>query len=342
MFIELRRRVLNAGRTAVCILSGLAGAANAQDQRPNILLIVADDAGYADLGSFGGEIETPNLDALAAVGVRFTQFTTSATCSPSRSMLLSGTDNHIAGLGNMAEFMAPNQTGNPGYEGYLNDRVAPVAALLRDAGYDTFMAGKWHMGEEPEHWPAARGFQRDLTLIPGGGSHLDDMWGAVGERQLYTYNGESIKALRPGFHSSVDYTAAIIDNIEEHRGDGKPFFAYLALQAPHDPFQPPADWRDRYRGRYDHGYDVTRAERIERMKKLGILDPEATTFPRLPNVPAWDDLSGEEKRRVGAADGALRGHARAYGRDHRRVDRIPQDDGHLRRHADRLPVGQRP
>ena len=296
MFIELRRRVLNAGRTAVCILYGLAGAANAQDQRPNILLIVADDAGYADLGSFGGEIETPNLDALAAVGVRFTQFTTSATCSPSRSMLLSGTDNHIAGLGNMAEFMAPNQTGNPGYEGYLNDRVAPVAALLRDAGYDTFMAGKWHMGEEPEHWPAARGFQRDLTLIPGGGSHLDDMWGAVGERQLYTYNGESIKALRPGFHSSVDYTAAIIDNIEEHRGDGKPFFAYLALQAPHDPFQPPADWRDRYRGRYDQGYDVTRAERIERMKKLGILDPEATTFPRLPNVPAWDDLSDEEKR----------------------------------------------
>ncbi|MGL4526007.1 MAG: sulfatase-like hydrolase/transferase, partial [Aestuariivirga sp.] len=186
MFIELRRRVLNAGRTAVCILSGLAGAANAQDQRPNILLIVADDAGYADLGSFGGEIETPNLDALAAVGVRFTQFTTSATCSPSRSMLLSGTDNHIAGPGNMAEFMAPNQTGNPGYEGYLNDRVAPVAALLRDAGYDTFMAGKWHMGEEPEHWPAARGFKRDLTLIPGGGSHLDDMWGAFGERQLYT------------------------------------------------------------------------------------------------------------------------------------------------------------
>ena len=98
-------------RTAVCIVVGLASAASAEDQRPNILLIVADDAGYADLGSFGGEIETPNLDALAAVGVRFTQFTTSATCSPSRSMLLSGTDSHIAGLGNMAEFMAPNQAG---------------------------------------------------------------------------------------------------------------------------------------------------------------------------------------------------------------------------------------
>ena len=205
----------------------------------------------------------PNLDALAAVGVRFTQFTASATCSPSRSMLLTGTDNHVAGLGNMAEFMAPNQDGKPGYEGYLNDRVAVLPELLADAGYDTFMAGKWHMGEEPEHWPAARGFQRDLTLIPGGGSHLDDMWGATGERQPYTYNGELLRALRPGFHSSVDYTAAIIDNIEEHRGDGKPFFAYLALQAPHDPFQLPADWRDRYAGRYDQGYDA-RARRPDR------------------------------------------------------------------------------
>ena len=98
------------------------------------------------------------------------------------------------------------------------------------------MAGKWHMGEEPEHWPAARGFTRDLTLIPGGGSHLDDMWGAKGERQLYTQNGKVLEALRPGFHSSEDYTSAIISNIEENRSDGKPFFAYLALQAPHDPF----------------------------------------------------------------------------------------------------------
>ena len=135
----------------------------AAEQRPNILLIVADDAGYADIGSFGGEIQTPNLDAIASVGVRFTQFSASATCSPSRSMLLSGTDNHLAGLGNMAEFMAPNQKGKPGYEGYLSESVAPLPALLKDAGYNTYMAGKWHMGEEPEHYPAARGFMRDLT-----------------------------------------------------------------------------------------------------------------------------------------------------------------------------------
>ena len=271
-------------------------AASAEGQRPNILLIVADDAGYSDLGSFGGEIQTPNIDALAATGVRFTQFGVSATCSPTRSMLLSGVDNHLAGIGNMAEFMAPNQKGKPGYEGHLNDRVAALPALLRDAGYDTYMAGKWHLGEDPAHFPAARGFTRDLTLIPGGGSHMDDMWGAKGERQLYTYNGKPLAALRPGFHSSEDYTAAIISNIAEQRDDGKPFFAYLALQAPHDPFQLPAEWRDRYKGRYDHGYDATRAERIARMKSLGILAPEATVFPRLPTVPAWSDLPPEEKR----------------------------------------------
>jgi arylsulfatase A-like enzyme len=175
--------------------------------------------------------------------------------------------------------------------------VAPLPALLREAGYDTYMAGKWHMGDDPAHYPAARGFMRDLTLIPGGGSHMDDMWGAKGEHQLYTFNGEPIKALRPGFFSSEDYTAAIINDIVENRHDGKPFFAYLALQAPHDPFQLPVDWRDRYKGRYDQGYEATRAQRIARMEALGILGADATVFPRLPNVPAWTDLTPDEQRK---------------------------------------------
>jgi arylsulfatase len=117
------------------------------------------------------------------------------------------------------------------------------------------------------------------------------MWGATGERQLYTYNGAALAALRPGFHSSEDYTAAIIANIEENRQDGQPFFAYLALQAPHDPFQLPADWRDRYQGRYDSGYDAIRAERIARMQTMGLLRPDAAAFPRLPDIPAWADLT---------------------------------------------------
>lgn len=288
-------------KVAIGSASILLGAASltalAQAQRPNIVLIVADDAGFADLGSFGGEISTPNIDALAAVGVRFTNFYVGPTCSPTRSMLLTGVDNHVAGLGNMAEFTAANQRGKPGYEGHLNARVAPIAALLKDAGYHTYMAGKWHMGEEPQHFPAARGFTRDLTLIPGGGSHFDDMWGAKGEKQLYTRNGTVITELRQGFHSSVDYTNAIIENIRENSPDGKPFFAYLAYQAPHDPFQLPDDWLDKYKGRYDRGYDAIRAARIERMKALGVLGQNATVFPRLPSIPAWDTLSLEEKKR---------------------------------------------
>ena len=297
--------MLNKSEIIVAAVSGVAALLSlalspvcAQDKRPNIVLIVADDAGIADLGSFGGEISTPNIDALASVGVRFTNFDVGPTCSPTRSMLLTGVDNHVAGLGNMAEFTAPNQKGKPGYEGHLNTRVAPVAALLKNAGYHTYMAGKWHLGEEPQHFPAARGFERDLTLIPGGGSHFDDMWGAKGEKQLYTRNGKVITELRPGFHSSVDYTDAIIDNIGENKSDGKPFFAYLAYQAPHDPFQLPDDWLDKYKGRYDQGYDVTRAARIERMKQLGIIGRNATVFPRLPNLPAWDSLSPEERKQA--------------------------------------------
>lgn len=291
-------RRLARGVACLALLSavGLGSLAPAQAKSPNVVLIVADDAGYADFGAFGGEIATPNIDALAAVGVRFSNFYVGPTCSPTRSMLLTGVDNHLAGLGNMAEFMAPNQKGRPGYEGHINRRVAPVAALLRQSGYHTYMAGKWHMGEEPDQFPAARGFERDLTLIPGGGSHFDDMWGAKGEKQLYTRNGQVLTELRPGFHSSVDYTDAIIGNIEEHRADGKPFFAYLAFQAPHDPFQLPPDWLDKYRGRYDQGYDATRAARVERMKRLTLLRNDATVFPRLPSIPPWTALSPDERK----------------------------------------------
>jgi arylsulfatase len=123
------------------------------------------------------------------------------------------------------------------------------------------------------------------------------MLGLKGERQLYTLNGKAVQTLRPGFHSSEDYSSAIINNIEENRTDGKPFFAYLAFQAPHDPFQLPSEWLDKYRGRYDRGYDVIRAERIERMKRLGILAPDSTVYPRLANVPAWSALSDEDRRK---------------------------------------------
>jgi arylsulfatase A-like enzyme len=136
--------------------------------RPNILLVMVDDMGWTDLGSYGGEIETPNLDTLAQQSVRFTDFHVSVSCSPTRSMLLSGNDNHVAGLGNMAEFLTENQTGKPGYEGHLNNRVATLAEVLRSGGYHTYMSGKWHLGHKPGTLPYDRGFDRSFSMLVGG------------------------------------------------------------------------------------------------------------------------------------------------------------------------------
>ena len=140
-------------------------------QRPNFLVILADDLGFSDIGAFGGEINTPNLDALANNGLRLTDFHTAPTCSPTRSMLLTGTDHHIAGIGTMAEALTPDLIGKPGYEGHLNDRVVALPELLREAGYQTLMSGKWHLGLTAELAPHARGFERSFSLLPGAANH---------------------------------------------------------------------------------------------------------------------------------------------------------------------------
>jgi len=273
-------------------------AADKPKGKPNILLIVADDLGYADIGCFGGEVRTPNLDTLAAAGIRATNYYVAPTCSPTRSMLLTGTDNHIAGLGNMAEWAGPTQRGKPGYEGHLNTRVVSVATLLRAGGYHTYMAGKWHLGEKPEQWPSARGFERDLTLLQGAGSHWADMLGLLPTEPKVTYvrNGEKVKELPKDYYSSKAFTDFIIESIDANAGDDKPFFAYLAYQAPHGPLAVPDDWRDKYKGRYDKGYDFIREERLARQKKVGIIGKDVVGFPRLPNIPAWDTLTVEQRR----------------------------------------------
>jgi arylsulfatase len=265
----------------------------AQQQRPNILLIVADDLGYSDLGSYGGEINTPVLDQLAQQGVRYTDFYVSPTCSVTRSMLLTGTDNHIAGLGNMGELNAPNQVGRPGYEGVLNKRVASVAELLRESGYHTYMAGKWHLGLKPDQIPHARGFERDFSLLVGGGSHFNDQWNL--EWQLpkapYTEDGRPVEKLPRGFYSSKAYTDKTIQFIEEGRPDGKPFFAYMAFTAPHGPLHVPNDWLRRYKNRYDEGWDGIREQRLARMQELGIVESGVSTAERLWFLPRSTSLA---------------------------------------------------
>jgi arylsulfatase len=273
-------------------------AAAEEARRPNVLLIVADDMGYSDIGAFGGEIRTPNLDALAARGLKATNFYAAPTCSPTRSMLLTGTDNHVAGLGNMAEFLGPDQKGKPGYEGHLNERVVTIASVLRDAGYHTYMAGKWHLGEESPNWPVDRGFERDFTLMQGGGSNWSDMgYPNPAHPQLtFTRNGQRIDKLPDDHFSSAAFSDFIIQSVDEQKGDGKPFFAYLSFQAVHSPFAVPDDWLDRYKGQYDKGYDVLRAERLARMKDMGLVGKDATGFPRLPTIPAWDTLTPEQRQ----------------------------------------------
>jgi len=169
----------------VILLSGGSNLVLAKitDQRPNFLIIVADDLGWTDIGSFGSEIKTPNLDTLADAGIKFTGFRVSVSCSPTRSMLMTGTDNHIAGLGTMSELLTDELRDKPGYEGHLNDRVVTLAELLRDGGYHTYMSGKWHLGEEPEHLPVARGFDKSFSMLYGGASYWNDMSGILAVEQ---------------------------------------------------------------------------------------------------------------------------------------------------------------
>ncbi len=283
----------------VVAMVGLAALSQAAEPaKPNILLIVADDMGYSDLGCFGGEIKTPNLDALAARGLRATSFCVGPTWSPTRSMLLSGCDNHVAGLGNMAEYLGPKQKGKPGYEGHLNNRVASIASVIRSAGYHTYMAGKWHMGEEKGSWPADKGFERDFALMQGGGSNWDDMKypNPAHPHLTFTLNGKLLEKLPENHFSSEAYANFIMKSVDENKDDGKPFFAYLSFQAVHAPFAVLDDWLDKYKGQYDKGYDALRAARVARMKEMGIVGKDVLAFPRLPMIPAWDSLTPEQQK----------------------------------------------
>lgn len=263
------------------------------DERPNLILIVADDLGFSDLGSFGGEIRTPNVDQLAAGGMRFTNFYVSATCSPTRSMLMTGLDSHVVGLGNMYEKTAPNQLEQPGYEGVLRSDYPTFVEVLRDYGYRTYMAGKWHLGHEPSMIPHARGFHRSFSILNGGGSHFD-MTGSNrdNEESEFVEDDNYLEKLPKGYYSSTTFTDKLIEYIDADRGSDAPFFAYLAFQAPHDPLQVPGKWLRRYQGDYDIGWDALREQRLERMKALGIMPPEAENAPRTWYLPQWDKLTG--------------------------------------------------
>jgi arylsulfatase len=292
------RRFLAAAQlmaVAFLLLCGTVVRAAAAGERPNIMLIVIDDMGYSDIGPFGAEIRTPALDRLAASGVKFTNFYVGPACSPTRSMLMSGTDNHIAGMGTNAEAMATNQAGQPGYEGYFNDRVVSVASLMKEAGYHTYMAGKWHLGEELEHDPSRLGFEKSYAMLQGGASHFDDEWMMCANyTPVYRENGVRVHVPR-GFFSSEFYTDKIVEDIEGQKDD-RPFFAYLAFTAVHDPLHLPDEWLDKYKGNYDAGYEAVREARLERMKGMGLVPDGTVLGSWLEMVPKWDELDPEQRK----------------------------------------------
>ncbi|RMZ91539.1 hypothetical protein DV736_g1226, partial [Chaetothyriales sp. CBS 134916] len=291
-------------------------------KRPNFLIIVADDLGFSDPGCFGSEIRTPSIDKLAKDGIRLTGFHAAAACSPTRAMILTGTDHHIAGLGNLIEwtdFSGQNfpkgskystapQRGMPGYEGYLNQRVAALPEILQASGYHTVMAGKWHLGLTKERSPQARGFDRSLALLPACSNHYD--WKPEADFPkfleksviaLHMEDDHYVKDLGEDWYSSNGYGDRMLQYLKEWKEDKslseKPFFAYYPFSAPHWPLQAPKDYIDHYRGVYNDGPEALRQTRLKKLIELGMIPKNVRPHPVVADeVISWDDMSDFQKR----------------------------------------------
>ncbi|QDV33309.1 arylsulfatase [Tautonia plasticadhaerens] len=272
---------MNRSRWLVTICAGvLVGPATAeQARRPNLVIIMADDMGFSDIGCFGGEIRTPNLDALARAGLRFTQFYNTSRCCPTRASLLTGLYPHQAGVGHMME-----DRGIPGYRGDLNRSSVTIAEVLKPSGYATLMAGKWHVcrpDRAEENGPIARGFDRHYGTIHGAGSFYDPV-----SLQL---DGEPIAPEGDDYYYT-DAIGSYASQFIREAPDDRPLFAYVALTAPHWPLHAPAEAIASYSGRYDEGWDVLRSERHRRMIDLGVVEGHWPLTPRDEEAPAWDEV----------------------------------------------------
>ena len=291
----MTRRALLASSAAMALL-GAAGSAIAQAKRPNIVVILADDVGYSDFSSYGGEIPTPNIDALGAGGLKFTQFYNCARCSPSRASLLTGAWPHQAGLGHLEQFAIPESAG---IRGALMNRVVTFAELLKDAGYFTAMAGKWHLGISRGVGPWNRGFDRSCAS-PQGRMYFPDMTTNNPVNKDIYIDGKLFDISAPQVGKGQWYSADLfvdygIRYIHEARRQKKPFVFYLPFVNAHAPLMAPKEDIARFKGRYMAGWDAVRQARFERQKALGILGPDQILPPREPNTYNWDKLTPKEK-----------------------------------------------
>lgn len=287
------------------LLGALPAKPKAQsDPRPNIILILVDDMGWSDIGPYGGEIPTPNLDALAAHGIRFTQFYSTPRCSPTRASLLTGLYPHQAGMGHLDNVIRP---GSLSITGRLNDRSVTIAEVLREAGYFTAMSGKWHLGQDHGSPPWQRGFDRVLSLRAGGMYFPNqnfqgggDVFTSRAHEPLYL-NGTPTPRDAPIFgknwYATYLWTDFGLKFIDEARKANKPFFLYLPYNAPHFPLMAPADLIARHRGKYKDGWDRLREARYRRQIKMGLIDAKWPLSPREAQTPPWESLSDEQKDR---------------------------------------------
>lgn len=286
---------------AVCIPAFLSATTvhaetKTQAKKPNILLIVADDLGFSDTEPFGSEIKTPNIARLAKEGTTLTNFYAGPTCSVTRSMLLTGNDNHQAGMGNMAELLQPEQKGHKEYLGQLNDQVMTIAELLKQNGYGTYMAGKWHLGGAANATPYARGFEQSFALMQGGAAHMDKSSLFEGYAARYVENEHDINELPKGFYSTDFYTDKMLSYLKDNSHKNQPFFAYLAYTSPHWPLQAPEEYLKKYENSYKEGYEKIRQDRFKRMLALGII-PKGTKIndPLAKDFPSWEKLTPEQR-----------------------------------------------
>jgi arylsulfatase A-like enzyme len=281
---ELNERTTMKTVLTILFLLPTVHAALAAPPRPNFVFVMADDMGWSDLGCYGGEIETPHLDALASGGVRFTQFYNTARCCPTRAALLTGLYQHQAGVGHMT-----GNDGIPSYQGFLNDRCLTLAEALRPAGYATLAAGKWHVGSAPGQWPLDRGFDRYWGTPSGGGVYFKDALQI--RREAFFVSGAQRIELPDDFYVTDAFTDRALEFMEEAVTRSKqPFFLYLAHIAPHWPLQAkPADIA-KYAGRYEIGWDMVRQRRFTRQKEMGLIPPDAVLSPRDPRAAAWDEM----------------------------------------------------
>ena len=278
------------------LLLGMLACSAPSPAPPNIILILADDMGYSDIGCFGSEIQTPHLDKLASEGVRLSRFYNNARCCPSRAALLTGVYPHQAGVGAMTDTDIPI----PEYQGYFNEQTVTIADVLREAGYATYLSGKWHVGEEPAHWPLAHGFDRCFSLIQGAASYFDflpyrnERW-PPGNALTVVCDNEPVNLSDTTFYATDLYTDEALRLLDEHDSE-KPFFLYLSYTAPHWPLHALPEDIARYEGTYQAGWEAIRQTRYKRLQTLGLISPPTKLSEKNPANRDWSRLSQEEQR----------------------------------------------